>query len=92
MSDKMKHTICGQVQGPISSKYLLSLLYDLCNDKGEFTMSAKNIHRLTGFSTTTILRALHRLQRLGYLKIVHRTNEDGGQASNQYILIPRGGG
>lgn len=92
MSDKMKHTICGQVQGPISSKYLLSMLYDLADGKGEFVMSANNMRRLTGFSTTTIRRSMRRLQQLGYLKVVRRINEDGGCASNKYTLIPRGGG
>lgn len=91
MSDKLKHKICGQVQGPISCKYLLSMLYDLSGVKGEFVMSARNIHRLTGFSTTTVLRAMHRLERLGYIKVVHRKNEDGGCASNMYTLNLSGG-
>lgn len=92
MSEKLKHQICGQVQGPISCKYLLSMLYDLSGTKGELVMSARNIHQLTGFSTSTILRAMRQLERLGHIKVIHRTNEDGGCASNQYVLNLSGGG
>lgn len=86
MNHKMKHQICGQVKGPISCKYLLSMLYDLSDSSGEFVMSAEKIRRMTGFSVSTIRRAMHRLDRLGFIGITSRYNEDGGRASNQYTL------
>lgn len=36
-NDMLKHRICGRVKGTISSRYLLAMLIDLCDDKGEFT-------------------------------------------------------
>lgn len=86
MNNRMKHQICGQVKGPISCKYLLSMLYDLSDCDGRLVMSADNIRRMTGFSVSTVRRAMRRLHRLGFIGIVGRYNEDGGRASNQYVL------
>lgn len=85
-NDMLKHKICGRVKGTVSSRYLLAMLIDLCDDKGGFIMSAKRLHRLTGLSAGTVRKNMRRLEQKGYVKIVPRTTCDGGRASNQYVL------
>lgn len=85
-NELLKHKICGQVKVTISCKYLLAMLIDLCDDKGEFVMSAKVMHGMIGISTTAILKNMHRLKTMGYIKVIHRFTEDGGRASNKYVL------
>lgn len=82
----LKHKICGQINAAMSCKYLLSMLIDLCDDKGEFVMSAKAMHRMIGLSPAAILKNMNRLKTMGYIKVIHRFTEDGGRASNKYIL------
>lgn len=85
-NDMLKHKICGRVKGTVSSRYLLALLIDLCDEKGGFIMSARLLNRLTGLSKSTVYKNMRRLERMGYVKIVPRTTCDGGRASNQYVL------
>jgi DNA-binding Lrp family transcriptional regulator len=85
-SEMLKYKICGQVKGTISGKFLLAMLMDLCDDKGEMVMSSRDLHRMTGLASSTVLKNMHRLEDGGYIKIRCRLNCDGGRASNGYVL------
>lgn len=85
-NDMLKHKICGRVKGTVSSRYLLALLIDLCDEKGGFIMSAKRLHSLTGLSAGTVRKNMRRLEQSGYIRIISRTTCDGGCASNKYVL------
>lgn len=85
-NDVLKHKLCGSLTKSNGSKYLLSLLIDLADEKGAFIMSSNKLSKITGYSPHTILRNMYLLEQTKVIKIVHRYNEDGGRASNKYVL------
>lgn len=85
-NDILKHKLCGSLTKSNASKYLLSMLIDLADEKGALIMSAKELGKITGYSPNTILRNMYLLEQTKAIKVVHRYTEDGGRASNKYVL------
>lgn len=44
---------------------------------------------MIGLSPGAILKNMHRLNAMGYIEVVRRYTEDGGRASNKYVLSLR---
>lgn len=82
----IKHKICAEMADSNASRYLLGLLIDLADSKGSFIMSIKGLSEITGYTPPTITRNMGILKQKNAIKIIHRYTEDGGRASNKYVL------
>ncbi len=62
-------------------------LENRANDTGICWPSIKTLSNDTGFSVSTVKRAVHSLSKSGHLIIEVRTRKDGSQTSNLYTLV-----
>lgn len=82
-----KYSKIGGMTLPPGAKLLYSFLCDCTlNTGGELRMSRRNIAAYVKMSPGAISRNMHRLMSAGYIFIVPTYTEDGGRASNKYII------
>lgn len=87
MKDLTRYRLCAGIPAPPAAKLLYCYLLDISDDKSGVVKSVKHIAKGVGLSRSATGRNLHRLKRLGLIKISPRYTEDGGRLANQYILM-----
>ncbi len=74
-----------QLKGTVKSVALA--LANRADDSGSSFPSIKTLAADTGFSTSTVKRAIRSLRDNGYLKVSSRERKDGSHTSNFYTLL-----
>ena len=74
-----------QLKGTVKSVALA--LANRADDSGSSFPSIKTLASDTGFSTSTVKRAIRNLRDNGYLKVSSRERKDGSHTSNFYTLL-----
>ena len=68
------------------ARLVLQVLVLHCNKEGECFPSIKTIAAKCGYGISTVKRALHDLERHGYLKNAPRQRANGSSTSNLYTV------
>jgi DNA-binding MarR family transcriptional regulator len=86
MNNFAKYKQCGELDTNVSGKLLYLMLSDIVDGGGKIIIPQKQIGEALGLTRATISRNMHRLERLGRVRIVPTFNEYGGQMPNKFIL------
>jgi len=87
MKKLSKFTNCGYLKTSITAKLLYLILNSLADKKGAVVVPQRRICRVLGISKGTVSRNLHRLEKVGAIKIIARYHDDGGRAANLYRVL-----
>ena len=78
---------CGDVASTATAKLLYLVLDHLADENGEITIPQRRISATLRISSSAVSRNLRRLRDGGYIEIhAQYRSEDGGRASNKYIV------
>jgi DNA-binding MarR family transcriptional regulator len=86
MSNFNKYRMCGELNTTISGKMLYLMLTDIVDGENKIIIPLKCISEALGITRGTVSRNMHRLERIGKVRIVPTFNEYGGQMPNKYYV------
>jgi DNA-binding MarR family transcriptional regulator len=81
-----KYRQCGELETTISGKLLYLMLSDIVDGEDKIIIPQKRIGEALGITRNTVSRNMHRLERIGKVRIVPTFNEYGGRMPNQYYV------
>ena len=86
MNKLTEYRFAGKLEATVSGKLLYLLLLDLMDVDGAIIIPQRHIGNMLGISRGTVSRNLRKLCKRGYIDIVPRFHDDGGRASNKYVM------
>lgn len=86
MNKYTKFRLVGELDATISAKLLYLVLLDVIDEENKIVIPQKRISAALGISKNTVSRNMHRLERIGAIRIVPQFDEYGGQKPNKFIL------
>ena len=82
----VKYKICCSGKLSAVGKLIYCYLIDITDENQECSVAIWKIARQLGLTERTVSGNLHRLEELGYIKIIPQYHVDGGRTVNKYIL------
>ena len=86
MKKLSKFRLIGNINTTITGKLLYLVLDELADNKGTIIIPQRKISDTLNLSRSTISRNLHRLERVGAIRIIPKYRSDGSRAANKYII------
>lgn len=84
MNDLTRYKLVAGAKVPPAAKLLYSYLMDRAGGRqGSVLLSSKKLALEVGLSPSAVRRNLHRLQRIGLIRITARYSEEGIRLTNQ---------